>query len=182
MTRSLQALDSGADTHTQVDRIPVIMASETSNGVPLQGKLQLIDNQVEARTGTVRVRAVFENQNGRLILGQFARLRMGQPKSEPALLVSERAVGTDQDKKFVLVVDGDNKAQYREITLGNSFEGLRTVTKGLKAGEQVMVEGFQKLQPGAPVKAVPWQPQSAKAGNGGGAAAAPKAAAPAAGK
>ena len=149
VTRSLQALDASADPHTQVDRIPVIMASETSNGVPLQGKLQLIDNQVEARTGTVRVRAVFENQNGRLILGQFARLRMGQPKSEPALLVSERAVGTDQDKKFVLVVDADNKAQYREITLGNSFEGLRTVTKGLKAGERVVVNGIQRVRPGA---------------------------------
>ena len=83
----------------------------------------MIDNQVEARTGTVRVRAVFENKSGRLIPGQFARLRMGQPKSEPALLVNERAIGTDQDKKFVLVVDKDNKAQYREIVLGNNVEG-----------------------------------------------------------
>jgi multidrug efflux system membrane fusion protein len=149
VARSLQALESGADAHTMVDRIPVIMASETSNGVPLQGKLQLIDNQVEARTGTVRVRAVFENQNGRLIPGQFARLRMGQPKSEPALLVNERAIGTDQDKKFVLVVDPDNKAQYREITLGNNVEGLRAVTKGLKAGERIVVNGIQRVRPGA---------------------------------
>jgi multidrug efflux system membrane fusion protein len=149
VARSLQALDSGGDAHTQVDRIPVIMASETSNGVPLQGKLQLIDNQVEARTGTVRVRAVFDNPSGRLIPGQFARLRMGQPKSEPALLVNERAIGTDQDKKFVLVVDADNKAQYREIILGNNVEGLRAVTKGLKAGERIVVNGIQRVRPGA---------------------------------
>jgi membrane fusion protein, multidrug efflux system len=151
VSRSLQALESGVDTHTQVDRIPVIMASETSNGVPLQGKLQLIDNQVEARTGTVRVRAVFENKSGRLIPGQFARLRMGQPKSEPALLVNERAIGTDQDKKFVLVVDKDNKAQYREIQLGNNVEGLRAVTKGLNAGERIVVNGIQRVRPGAAV-------------------------------
>ncbi len=80
--------------------------------------MQLIDNQVDARTGTVRVRAVFDNPDGRLIPGQFARLRMGQAKTEPALAVNERAIGTDQDKKYVLVVDADNKAAYREVTLG----------------------------------------------------------------
>ena len=66
----------------------------------------------------MRVRAVFDNPDGRLMPGQFARLRMGQPKAEPALLVSERAIGTDQNKKFVMVVDDDNKADYREVTLG----------------------------------------------------------------
>jgi multidrug efflux system membrane fusion protein len=151
VSRSLQALDASGDPHTQVERIPVIMSSETKNGVPLQGKLQLIDNQVESRTGTVRVRAVFENKSGRLIPGQFARLRMGQPNSEPALLVNERAIGTDQDKKFVLVVDGDSKAQYREIELGNSVDGLRAVTKGLKAGERIVVNGIQRVRPGAPI-------------------------------
>lgn len=149
VTRALRALDSPGDAHTQVDRIPVVMTSETSDGVPLQGKLQLIDNQVEARTGTVRVRAVFDNQTGRLIPGQFARLRMGQAKKEPALLVSERAIGTDQDKKFVLVVDSESKAQYREVALGNSIEGLRAVTKGLQPGERIVVNGLQRVRPGA---------------------------------
>jgi multidrug efflux system membrane fusion protein len=149
VTRALRALDAQGDTHTQVDRIPVLMTSETSDGVPLQGKMQLIDNQVEARTGTVRVRAVFDNPSGRLIPGQFARLRMGAAKKEPALLVNERAIGTDQDKKFVLVIDSDSKAQYREITLGNSVEGLRAVTKGLQAGERIVVNGIQRVRPGA---------------------------------
>jgi len=150
VTRALRALDSEGDTHTQVDRIPVHMASETNaSGTSLQGKLQLIDNQVEVRTGTVRVRAVFDNRDGYLIPGQFARLRMGQAKTVPALLVNERAVGTDQDKKFVLVVDSDNKAQYREITLGNAVDGLRVVTNGLKPGERIVVNGIQRVRPGA---------------------------------
>src|SRR3954453_3809069 len=113
-----------------VDRIPVRMSTATSDD-SFEGKLQLIDNQVDARTGTVRVRAVFDNADGRLIPGQFARLRMGQAKTEPALAVSERAIGTDQDKKYVLVVDADNKAVYREIILGPAVDGLRVVTQGL---------------------------------------------------
>ena len=103
------------------------MTTATSNGTPFQGHLQLIDNQVDARSGTVRVRAVFDNADGHLMPGQFARLRMGQPKTEPALVISERAVGTDQSKRFVMVVDADSKAAYREVTLGASVDGLRVV-------------------------------------------------------
>ena len=81
--------------------------------------------------------------------GQFARLRMGQAKTEPALLVNERAIGTDQNKKFVMVVDADNKAAYREVTLGAVVDGLRVVTSGLKAGERIVVNGLQRVRPGA---------------------------------
>ena len=98
-----------------VERIPVEMTTATSNGTTFKGHLQLIDNQVDARSGTVRVRAVFDNADGHLMPGQFARLRMGQAKTGAALLVSERAVGTDQNKKFVMVVDADSKAAYREV-------------------------------------------------------------------
>ena len=114
--------------------------------------MQLIDNQVDARTGTVRVRAVFDNADGQLIPGQFARLRMGQAKTEPALAVSERAIGTDQDKKYVLIVDPDNKAVYREVTLGPAVDGLRVVTQGLKSGERIVVNGLQRVRPGAVVE------------------------------
>src|SRR6266550_2976581 len=96
--------------------IPVEM--ETAGGTTHRGRLQLIDNQVNARSGTVRVRAVFDNKDGSLIPGQFAKLRMGQAKTEPALLVSERAVGTDQNKRYVMVVGEDNKAAYRPIFAG----------------------------------------------------------------
>ena len=123
------------------------MTTSTSNGSAFEGHLQLIDNQVDARSGTVRVRAVFENADGILMPGQFARLRMGQAKTEAVVLVNERAVGTD-NKKFVMVVDADNKAVYREVTLGASADRLRVVTSGLKAGERVVVNGLQRVRPG----------------------------------
>jgi multidrug efflux system membrane fusion protein len=135
---------------TDVARIPVRMTTVT--GADAEGRMQLIDNQVDARSGTVRVRAVFRNADGSLIPGQFARLQMGQPKSAPALAVNERAVGTDQSKRFVMVVDADSKAEYREVTLGPVVhDGLRVVTSGLKPGEQIIVNGLQRVRPGVRV-------------------------------
>jgi multidrug efflux system membrane fusion protein len=145
--RALKSL--GAHSYSQVDRIPVRMNTATSNGTTFEGHLQLIDNQVDARSGTVRVRAVFGNADGSLIPGQFARLRMGQPKTEPALMVNERAIGTDQNKKYVMVVGDDNKAAYREVTLGVFVDGLRMVTNGLNAGDRIVVNGLQRVRPGA---------------------------------
>jgi multidrug efflux system membrane fusion protein len=147
--RALKALAAGPNAHNGVERIPVEMATVTSNGAPYRGRLQLIDNQVDARSGTVRVRAVFENDDGALMPGQFARLRMGQGKNEPALMINERAIGTDQSKKFVMIVNAENKGEYREVTLGASVDGLRVVTNGLKPGERVVVNGLQRLRPGA---------------------------------
>ena len=147
VARALKSL--GANAHAQVDRIPVRMNTATTNGATHEGHLQLIDNQVDAKSGTVRVRAVFGNADGYLIPGQFARLRMGQPKTEPALMVNERAIGTDQNKKYVMVVGDDNKAAYREVTLGVFVDGLRMVTNGLTAGERIVVNGLQRVRPGA---------------------------------
>jgi len=147
VARALKAL--GSNAHMQVNRIPVQMVTATSNGTAFEGHLQLIDNQVDAKSGTVRVRAVFGNAEGSLIPGQFARLRMGQPKTEPALMVNERAIGTDQNKKYVMVVGADNKAAYREVTLGVFVDGLRMVTNGLTAGERIVVNGLQRVRPGA---------------------------------
>jgi multidrug efflux system membrane fusion protein len=149
VTRAINTLaDQGA--RAEVERIPVRMTVATKEE-PFEGRLQLIDNQVDARSGTVRVRATFENADGRLIPGQFARLRMGQPKAEPALMVNERAIGTDQNKKFVLVVTADNKAEYREVALGAVVETLRVVSSGLKGGERIVVNGLQRVRPGAAV-------------------------------
>jgi membrane fusion protein, multidrug efflux system len=130
-------------------QIPVQMGTAASTDTPHTGRLQLIDNQVDAKSGTVRVRAVFDNPNGQLMPGQFARIRMGQAKAGAVLLVNERAVGTDQSKKFVLVVGADNKAVYREVTLGGSINGLRVVTSGLQASERIVVNGLQRVRPGA---------------------------------
>jgi multidrug efflux system membrane fusion protein len=147
--RALKALGADSNIHAQLDRIPVRMVTAASNGTTFEGRLQLIDNQVDARSGTVRVRAVFDNSGGSLMPGQFARLSMGQAKTEPALMVNERAIGTDQNKKFVMVVGADNKAAYREVTLGAFVDGLRVVTNGLKPGERIVVNGLQRVRPGA---------------------------------
>lgn len=162
VVKALQDLKSGTSARALIERIPVQMGTGTSGGTPHAGKLQLIDNQVDAKSGTVRVRAVFDNADGDLIPGQFARIRMGQARSSQAILINERAVGTDQNKKFVLVVGEGNKAEYREITLGAPVEGLRVVTSGLKAGETIIVNGLQRVRPGA-VVAPQSVPMTAKA-------------------
>ena len=165
VVKALQDLGSGAKGQSArqlLARIPVQMGTGTSGGTPYTGHLQLIDNQVDARSGTVRVRAVFDNADGALIPGQFARIRMGQARNTQAVLINERAVGTDQSKKFVMVVAEGNKAEYREVTLGAPVDGLRVVTLGLKAGETIVVNGLQRVRPGA-VLAPQAVPMTAKA-------------------
>ena len=134
---------------SELSRIPVQMGTAATADTPYKGQLQLVDNQVDAKSGTVRLRAVFDNKDGTLLPGQFARVRMGQSNSSAALLISERAIGTDQSKKFVMVVGEDNKAQYREVTLGASANGLRIVTAGLQPGERIVVNGLQRVRPGS---------------------------------
>jgi multidrug efflux system membrane fusion protein len=140
-----------AGCHRALERIPVDMVTGENETSTLHGKLQLIDNQVNAKTGTVRVRAVFDNRDGRLLPGQFVRVRLGHARSENAVLVTERAIGTDQDKRFVLVVGPDNKVAYRPVTLGPSIDGLCIVNAGLKPGERIVVNGLQRVRPGAVV-------------------------------
>jgi membrane fusion protein, multidrug efflux system len=152
MVRALKSLPGGSSARAQLERIPVQMGTAASTDLPFNGKLQLVDNQVDAGSGTIRVRAVFDNKDGQLIPGQFARLRMGQPKNASALLINERAVGTDQNKRFVMVVGADNKAAWREVTLGANVNGLRVVNSGLQAGERVVVNGLQRVRPGTLVQ------------------------------
>jgi len=97
----------------------------------------------------VRVRAVFDNPGGTLMPGQYAKLRMGRAKTTSALLVNERAVGTDQSKKYVMVVQPDNTAAYREVSLGAAAQGLRIVNSGLKEGDRIVVSGLQRIRPGS---------------------------------
>jgi membrane fusion protein, multidrug efflux system len=114
---------------------------------------------VNTRSGTVRVRAVFDNRDGSLIPGQFVKLRMGKAKAEQVMLVAERAIGTDQDKRFVVVVGPDDKAIWRQVkvTLGGTANGQRIVTSGLEPGERIVVNGLQRVRPGAQLA-----PQEAK--------------------
>ncbi len=147
VAKALKDVSAGGDR--KLDRIPVQMGTSASNDTPFEGRLQLVDNQVDARSGTVRARAVFDNKDGQLMPGQFARIRMGQATKASALLINERAVGTDQNKKFVMVVGADNKAAYREVTLGASVNGLRVIKSGLAANERIVVNGLQRIRPGA---------------------------------
>jgi multidrug efflux system membrane fusion protein len=137
-----------------LERIPVEVETATA-AEPRRGHLQLIDNHVDPKSGTVRVRALLDNRDGSLIPGQYVTLRMGRPKAEQALLVNERAVGTDQSKRFVLVVGADNKAAYREVKLGGTVEGRRIVTSGLEPGERIIVNGLQRVRPGSLVAPQP---------------------------
>jgi multidrug efflux system membrane fusion protein len=150
VVRALKDLPGGTSARQHLERIPVRMGTAaTATEFPLEGKLQLVDNQVDAKSGTIRVRAVFDNKDGSLIPGQFARLRMGQAKNGNALLINERAVGTDQNKRYVIVVGEGDKAVWREVRLGASVNGLRVVTDGLKPGERIVVNGLQRIRPGA---------------------------------
>ncbi|WP_422010467.1 efflux RND transporter periplasmic adaptor subunit [Roseateles sp.] len=151
VVRDVLASLPGADGNARgerrgLERVPVEMLN---NDRTTTGRIQLVDNQVDARSGTLRVRAVFDNKDGALMPGQFAKLRMGQARNEPALLVNERAVGTDQDKRYVIVVGTGNQAEWRPVTLGANVNGLRVVTSGLKGGERIVVGGLQRVRPGS---------------------------------
>jgi membrane fusion protein, multidrug efflux system len=153
----LDALASLPGRERALDRIPVRLATATAEAASFTGKLHFVDNGVDAASGTVRVRAILDNPDGRLLPGQFVRIQMGQARAEQSLVINDRAVGTDQNKKFVFVVGDDNKALWREVTLGAPNDGLRVVTSGLKAGERIVVNGLQRIRPGATVapEAVP---------------------------
>ncbi|MET0359630.1 MAG: efflux RND transporter periplasmic adaptor subunit [Pararhizobium sp.] len=143
-----QLVGSGTDA-PDLALVPVELATGAGEGTAIRGKLQLIDNEVNGQSGTVRVRAVFDNPGGHLLPGQFVRIRMGDPTAENHLMISEKAVGTDQDKKFVFVVDPQNTVAYRQIELGSAVDGLRIVEKGLNASDRIVVNGLQRIRPGA---------------------------------
>jgi multidrug efflux system membrane fusion protein len=149
VAQALRELPAAARARAQLERVPVQMGTSATADLPFTGRLQLIDNQVDAKSGTLRARAVFDNADGRLIPGQFVKLRMGQAATSPALLINERAVSTDQSRKFVIVVGADNRAAYREVSLGAHSGDLVVVTSGLKPDERIVVDGLQRVRPGA---------------------------------
>jgi multidrug efflux system membrane fusion protein len=128
------------------------LANET--GFPHEGKLEFVDNQLDTKSGSVRMRATLANSDGALVPGLFARVQLSEGESaKPALLITDRAVGTDQNRKFVFVVGADSKAEYRAVQLGPQANGLRVVRDGLKPGEKIVVNGLQRVHPGAPITA-----------------------------
>ncbi|MCB5189473.1 efflux RND transporter periplasmic adaptor subunit [Methylobacillus arboreus] len=131
--------------------IKVLLGLANEEGFSRQGHIGSVDNRLDPASGTIRVRAVFENGNGQLLPGLYARVRIGSGSQREALLIDEKAVGTDQDKRFVLVVDDKGQANYREVQIGAPQGNLRIVESGLKAGERIVVNGLQRVRPGSQV-------------------------------
>ncbi len=115
------------------------------DGFTREGYVDFIDNQVNPNTGTIRLRAVLDNKDHRLIPGLFARVKLLAATSEQMILINEQSILTDQDRKFVYVLGDENKAMRRNIMVGRNIEGLRVVTKGLKPGDKIIVYGIQKI-------------------------------------
>jgi RND family efflux transporter MFP subunit len=132
---------------------PVYVGLASDSGFPHQGALDFIDNQVDRAAGTISVRAVLPNHSLLFAPGLFARVRLVSGERHPATLIQDRAIGTDQDRKFVLVLEKDNTLAYRPITIGRLVDGLRTVESGLAPGERVVVNGLMRVRPGMKVVA-----------------------------
>ncbi|QVM98986.1 efflux RND transporter periplasmic adaptor subunit [Pseudomonas sp. SORT22] len=130
---------------------PVYLGLSNENGNPHLGQMNFVDNQVNPKTGTIRGRAVFDNRDGQFTPGLYARLKLVGSATYSAVLINDEAVGTDLGKKFVLVMDKDNKAAYRAVELGPKLEGLRIVRNGLSKDDRIVVKGLQRVRPGSPV-------------------------------
>jgi RND family efflux transporter MFP subunit len=120
-------------------------------GYPHQGVMVFVDNELDPTTGTIRGRARLENHDRTFTPGLFARVKLLGSNEYTALLINDSAIGTDQTVRYVLVVGADNKVQYRPVKLGPIIDGLRVVTDGLKPGETIVVNGLQRVRPGATV-------------------------------
>jgi RND family efflux transporter MFP subunit len=129
----------------------VAMGLVDEDGYPHTGHIDFVDNQLDAGSGTIRLRAVFDNADGRYTPGLYVRLELRTPSRQPRALIDERAVGTDLGNKFVYVLDPDHKVEYRKVTLGPLVDGLRVVTDGLSAKDVVVVNGLQHVRPGMQV-------------------------------
>lgn len=134
-------------------KIPVEMELADEQGFPHTGYIESFDNHLNADTGSILLRAVFRNEAGSLTPGLFARIRVPLSDRHPALLVDERAIGTDQSQQFVLTLTLTNTVAYQPVQLGPLVDGLRVIRSGLSAGEEIVVNGLEQVRPGMPVTA-----------------------------
>jgi RND family efflux transporter MFP subunit len=132
-------------------RLPVYLGLANESGFPHEGRLDFVDNQVDPASGTIRTRAVFSNRSRALTPGLFARVKLVGTEKMNATLVRDAAIGTDQDRRFVLVVGPGDTLAYRPIVPGRLTDGLRIVTSGLKPGERIVVNGLMRVRPGMKV-------------------------------
>lgn len=147
---------NGSRPNSRDNRSPIYLGLSNEEGFPHKGYVDFVDNQLNPEAGTIRLRAVFSNKDHLFTPGLFARIRLVGSGTYLAKLVLDRAIGTDQDKKFVLVVKPDSTVDYRSVQLGRLVDGLRVVSSGLEPGEQIVINGLQRVRPGmkvAPTKA-----------------------------
>ncbi|UTF59142.1 efflux RND transporter periplasmic adaptor subunit [Gilvimarinus sp. DA14] len=128
-------------------QMPVKLTLARDSDVVYEGRISSFDNRLDPTSGTIRARAVIDNRDGALTAGMFANVRLGAASINEVLLVPSLAVSTNQSKKFVLVVDDTNTATYREVTLGEYYQGRRVVAAGLSPGERVIVNGLSHVRP-----------------------------------
>lgn len=143
---------------------PVYMGLMTEDGYPHEGKLSFIDNALDAKSGTISGRAIFANADGKFTPGLFARIRLVSAAAQTVALAPDRAIATDLGKRYVIVVDQANKAQYRPVEVGPLAGNLRVVRQGLKPGDRVIVGGLQKVKPGDTVAPVAVKTEAADLG------------------
>ncbi|EAQ33294.1 efflux RND transporter periplasmic adaptor subunit [Idiomarina baltica] len=134
-----------ADTRDSTSN-PVYMALANDSNYQHVGRVDFVDNRIDAQTGTIRVRASFPNDDNDLLPGLFARIRLVGSDSYEGILIDEKAVGTDLNNKFVLVVNSNNELEYRAIELGEKVNGLRIVTEGLTPTDKIVVNGLQRVR------------------------------------
>ncbi|HKR75568.1 MAG TPA: efflux RND transporter periplasmic adaptor subunit, partial [Rhodanobacter sp.] len=132
-------------------RIEAAMELADESGYPHTGRIDFVDNQLHTDSGTMRLRAVFDNKDSLFTPGLYARIRLQSGQPQPRLLIDDRAVGTDLGNQFVYVVDAQHKVQYRKVSTGALFHGLRVIDSGLAPGDVVVVNGLQRVRPGAEV-------------------------------
>ncbi len=130
------------------DAAPVYLGLMTEQGFPHVGKLHFLDNAVDAHSGTISGRAVFDNTGGAFTPGLFARIRLVSRDVKPVALAPEQALGTDLGKRFVLVLGAGNRVEYRPVTLGRGVGEYHIVLSGLQPGDRIVVSGLQKVKPG----------------------------------
>ena len=140
-----------ADKGSNASGLPVYLGLANESGYSYAGTINSVDNRLDPVAGTIRVRALFDNKAGALVPGLYARIRLGGGNEREAVLIAEKALGTDQAKRFVLVVDKDNKTAYRAVKTGAVQDGLVIVEAGLEPGERIVVNGLQRVRPGDPV-------------------------------
>jgi RND family efflux transporter MFP subunit len=151
--RVRQLIREGKASSARETRWPVALGLATEDGFPHGGTINFEDNQVNPKTGTLRVRGVFPNKDELLSPGLFARIRVPIGRAHRALLVTDRAIDTDQGQKVLYVVNEKNEVVSRTVRLGALHDGLREVAEGLEAGERVIVSGLQQVRPGVSVEA-----------------------------